>query len=139
MFTITIEEEQARIPVTIAHLVGELDASSYQALIDKTVELYEDGTRDLLLDLSQLVFMSSTGLVALHTMALVLRGEKISESESGWNTFQSITRDLQTGTDPETHLKLLNPQSRVKKTLDISGFAKILTIYETREEALASF
>jgi anti-anti-sigma regulatory factor len=139
MLTINIENVQARVPVTIAHLTGELDASSYKSLIDKADELYAGGTRDLLLDLSQLTFMSSTGLVALHSTALVMRGEKLPDGESGWDTFHAIARDVEAGSAPEEHLKILSPQTRVKKTLEISGFSQIISIFEDQDEALASY
>lgn len=139
MLTINIENAQARVPVAIARLAGELDASSYKSLIDKVVDLYAGGARDLLIDLGQLNFMSSTGLVALHSIALVMRGEKLPEGESGWGTFHSIARDVENASGPEEHVKLLNPQARVKKTLEISGFSQILTIFEDQGEALASY
>ncbi len=139
MLTVNIENKQAQVPVTIMSLEGELDASSYMSLIDQTSSLYASGTRDLLLDLNQLTFMSSTGLVALHSMALVMRGGELPEAESGWGSFHAIARDVEAGTGPEEHLKLMNPQPRVKKVLDISGFSQILDIFDDQESALASF
>ena len=41
-----LEEIQANIPVTILKVVGVLDATNYQDLIDKARQLYQTGTRD---------------------------------------------------------------------------------------------
>ena len=139
MLTVNVESTQVQVPVTIMRLVGELDASSYRSLIEQTSGLYAGGTRDLLLDLDQLSFLSSTGLVALHSMALIMRGEKLPENDSGWGAFHAISRDVESGSGPEAHFKLLSPQPRVKKALDTSGFSQILEIFEEQGLALASF
>jgi len=139
MLTVSIENTEARVPVTLMQLEGELEASSYEALIKQTAGLYESGSRDLLLDLSLLTFMSSTGLVALHSMALIMRGEKLPDGKSGWSAFHSVAREVESGSGPEEHFKLLSPQERVKKTLEISGFSQILDIFDDQELALASY
>ena len=77
MLDVTIYEKQDPVPVTVMRLSGELDASNYESLIKQTQSLYNSGTRNLLLDLEGLEFVSSSGLIALHTMALIMRGEKL--------------------------------------------------------------
>ena len=63
----TIEQATGRVPITIIALDGELDASNFTELIETARLLYEGGTRHLLLDLANLRFMASSGLVALHS------------------------------------------------------------------------
>jgi len=55
--------------------------------------------------------MSSSGLVALHSIAVMLRGEKPPDLGSGWGTFRAVDRDKDLGLQP--HFKLLNPQPDV--------------------------
>ena len=62
---ISVDHVEGRVPVTILTPHGDLDASSYQDLINQAQELYKSGTRDLILDLSDTPYMSSSGLVAL--------------------------------------------------------------------------
>ena len=50
---------------------GDLDANSFRAVIAAGRSLYADGSRDLLLDLSGVSLMSSSGIVALHSLALI--------------------------------------------------------------------
>lgn len=136
---IQVEHVEGEVPVTVMSLEGELDASSYLDVIERTRSLYQDGSRDLLLDLGSMSFMASSGLVALHSVALIMRGEDPPEPEAGWGALHAVSRDLERATGHERHLKLLNPQPRVVKTLQTTGFDSILTIYTDRQTALASF
>jgi anti-anti-sigma regulatory factor len=136
---IMVENVVAGVPVTVLRLEGELDASNYRQLINKTDSLYRDGTRHLLVDLSELAFLSSSGLVALHSIALTLRGEKPPDPEAGWDVFHAISHDIETQSGPQANIKLVSPQPRVARTLDVSGFSRVLPVYADRETALASF
>lgn len=55
-------------------LIGELDLSTTQTLIEAVEEPLAFGEGDLLLDLSDLVFMDSSGLRAMISIASQLRG-----------------------------------------------------------------
>ena len=134
---ITREEVRANVPVTILGLQGELDASNYQDLIELAHQAKSQGARFLLLDMSETPFMSSAGLVGLHSVAMLMRGDKPPDPESGWEAFHAIKRDVDTGF--QEYVKLLNPQERVSKTLEKSGMARFFEIYSDREVALASF
>jgi anti-anti-sigma regulatory factor len=118
-------------------LQGELDASNYRDVIAQAQELYDAGTRDLLLDLSELSFMASSGLVALHSVALIMKGEEPPDPEHGWGAFRSIAKDREGGM--EQHCKLLNPRPSVVRSLEMTGFARFLEVHTDLEEALASF
>lgn len=139
MFTTNVEEAQATVPVTILYLVGELDASVYLELIEQVKGLYAAGVRDLLLDLSELRMIASSGLVALHSSALIMRGKATPNLESGWGVLHTIAEDVDRRTEKESHFKLLNPQPRVQKALVTTGFDQTLAIYDDRDAALASF
>jgi anti-anti-sigma regulatory factor len=134
---IVVKEAQGNIPVTIMQLQGELDASNYLDVIAHTKEVYKAGTRDLLLDLSGLSFMASSGLVALHSIALIMRGEEPPDPEHGWGAFRALGRDKEAGF--EQHCKVLNPQPPVARALEITGFKAFLEVYTDLDTALASF
>jgi anti-anti-sigma factor len=72
---ITVSQAQGRVPVTILRVTGQLDGQNYQKLIARAREVYEAGAQDLLFDLGDLTYISSAGLVSLHAIALLLRGE----------------------------------------------------------------
>lgn len=130
-------EAQGRVPVTIMKLDGELDASNYLDVIAKGSDAYAAGTRDLLLDLSDLSFMASSGLVALHSLVLVMNGEAPPDPEHGWGAFRGISRDRERGF--AEHFRIYNPQPSVARTLEVTGFKNFVQVHTILEEALASF
>ena len=77
----SVSQAQGNVPVTIIKLDGQLDGQNYQDLITKAQELYKAGSQDFLLDLSDLTYISSAGLVALHSMGLLTRGEQLPDTE----------------------------------------------------------
>ena len=139
MLDVTVDAVEGRVAVTVLRLEGELDGSSFEALIAHTQELYAAGTRDLLLDLENLSFLSSAGLVGLHRMALIMRGETLEDAEEGWGAMHAISRDVGRENGPEDHYKMLQPQSKVRKVLDTSGFSRIIQVFEEEQMAVASF
>ena len=134
---ISVVQKQGRVPVTVLQLVGKLDGSNYMQLIEQAKSTYRNGGRDLLIDLSQVSFMSSAGLSAIHKAALVFRGMPLDEEESGWSSFHAIDRDRANGT--QVHVKLLSPQPEVAKTLEITGFKSLFEIHTDLEKAVESF
>lgn len=134
---IIVREAEGAVPVTILELQGELAASNYLDVIARARELYAAGTRNLLLDLGGLSFMASSGLVALHSIALIMRGAEPPDPEHGWGAFRAVDRDR--GGGFEKHCKILNPQPSVAKTLEITRFDSFVEIYTDLDTALASF
>ena len=126
-----------RPTTVILTLDGELDASNYLDVIERVRHLYSDGARQLVIDLSNLSFLSSSGLVSLHSAALVMRGEEPPSPELGWSAFHAIATDVDQGF--ETCCKLVNPQGRVRKTLEMTGFNTFLEIFDDTDAAVRSF
>ncbi|MFO7661844.1 MAG: STAS domain-containing protein [Chloroflexota bacterium] len=122
---------------TVLELDGELDASNYLDVIEEVRQLYQNGTRHLVIDLSDLRFLSSSGLVALHSAALVMRGEEPPNPELGWSAFHAIATDVEHGF--ESCCKLVNPQGRVRKSLEMTGFNNFLEIFDDTATAVQSF
>ena len=126
-----------RPTTVILTLDGELDASNYLDVIERVRQLYSGGARQLIIDLSNLSFLSSSGLVSLHSAALVMRGEEPPSPELGWSAFHAIATDVEQGF--ETCCKLVNPQGRVRKTLEMTGFNAFLEILDDTDAAVRSF
>lgn len=134
---ISISQAQGNVPVTVIKLDGQLDGQNFQELISKAQELHSAGARDFLLDLSDLTYISSAGLVALHSVALLARGEEVPDMEGGWSAYRSMGRTSEAGI--QKHVKLLNPRSEIMGVLDMVGFSSVFEIYTDREEAINSF
>ena len=134
---ISVSQAQGNVPVTVIKLDGQLDGQNFQELISKAQELHDAGARDFLLDLSDLTYISSAGLVALHSVALLARGEELPDMEGGWSAYRSMGRSGEAGI--QKHVKLLNPRSEVMGVLDMVGFSKVFEIFTDRDEAINSF
>lgn len=130
---IIVTHEQGRVPVTIFQISGEIVVNNYQQLEAKAREAFEAGTRNLLLDLSNVTYISSSGLRALHTIYTLLRSDSPEESK------EALRTGIRAGTYKSPHLKLLNPSQPVLEVLRMSGYDMFLEIHRRRDEAIASF
>lgn len=134
MLSVDVSKEK---DVAIIKVSGELDGQSYQGLIAKAQEVYNEGSKNLLLDLSELKYISSAGLVALHFMALLSKGEKLPDTEQGWVTLKSVDRTREGGV--QKNVKLLNPRPEVLNVLEMVGFSTFFEIFTDKQKALDSF
>lgn len=134
---ISATTEAGRVDVTVLRVEGQLDGQSYQNLIAKARELFDAGARDFVLDLTDLTYISSAGLVALHSIALMLKGEEMPDTEHGWSAYRSMGRGSEAGI--QAHIKLLNPRDEVRSVLEMVGFDRLFEIFTDRNEAVKSF
>jgi anti-anti-sigma regulatory factor len=134
---ISVSQMQGSAPVSVVKVAGQLDGQNYQELITKAQDLYKAGTRDFLIDLSDLSYISSAGLVALHSVALLAKGEELPDTEHGWSAYRSMGRTSAAGT--QTHVKLLKPREEVRNVLDMVGFTNVFEIFTDLDEAIKSF
>jgi anti-anti-sigma regulatory factor len=134
---INFSKQEGRVPVTIMQLAGNLDSSNYTDVIAKAQNIYEEGARDLLIDLSKVPYVSSAGLMSLHTVALIFVGQSMNSKESGRPVSRSI--NAQNEKTVREHVKLLSPQPAVEQVLDVVGLKQFLDIYTDLETAIQSF
>ena len=133
----TVEQVDGDPPLTILSLAGELDASNFTALVQQVQGLYDAGTRRLLVDLTDLRFMASSGLVALHSIVRILHGEAPDDLEAGWGSFHTVGHDV-AGGGTQTEVQLCGPQPAVQRVLDRTGLARLFVIHPDRATALAA-
>ena len=133
----TVEQHDGDPPLTILALAGELDASNFTGLVEQVQGLYDAGTRRLLIDLSDLRFMASSGLVALHSIVRILHGETPDDMESGWNSFHTVGHDV-AGGGTQTEVQLCGAQPAVQRVLDRTGLSRLFVIHADRTAALAA-
>jgi anti-anti-sigma regulatory factor len=134
---ITVSTQQGIVPVTVIQPHGDVDASNYTELVSKVESAQKDGIQYFLIDLSDVSYMSSAGLVALHSISIMLRGEKPTDPQSGWAALKSMDRSRERGM--QKHVKLLNPQQFVADTLDKAGFTQFFEVFTDLNKAVASF
>jgi anti-anti-sigma factor len=126
----TVEQIDGAVPVTILALDGELDASNFRELIDTVKGLYDEGTRQLIIDLASLRFMASSGLVALHSIVQIMHGEEPLDPEGGWGALHSI------GGERQTEVRLAGPQPAVDRVLKRTGLDRMFVVHADRYTAI---
>jgi anti-anti-sigma factor len=134
MLTITVEHDEARVPVALMKLAGELDAATYLDVIDSARQLVDQGTRYMVLDLADLTYMGSSGLFVIHSMSMMLRGHEAPNPEDGWSAIHQAEE-----TDQVDCLKLLAPQPQVDRVLERTGMKRFFETYTDRDSAIGSF
>lgn len=116
MGLVKISQIEGRVPVTVFHLQDRVNLGNYTELERTAKDAYENGMRNLVIDLSTTPSLTSIGvrsLVVIHRM-------------------------LSTDTDAK-HLKLAGPIPDIRDMLQISGITQYIEIYDTVDEAVMSF
>jgi len=130
---ITVSQEQGRVPVTVLRIKGDVNAASADQFQAQARQAYDEGTRNMLIDLSQVRLMSSAGLRVLHTIFIMLRSDVPEENDA------AVRKGLADGTFKSPHLKLLNPSKNNREVLRTAGFDMFLEIHDDLKQAVASF
>lgn len=120
----------------ILQLNRDLDASNYIEPIRQAQELYTGGARDLVIDLSNVPYISSAGLMAIHMLALIFGSMQMTGTQSR-PSFHAI--DSQRDQSIREHVMLLNPQSQVDQVLDMVGLKRFFQIFNDLDSAIKSF
>ena len=115
MAVVQISQAQGRVPVTVFRLQDRVNLGNFAELEEPAKEAYDQGTRDMVMDLGQTVSLTSIGIRAVVIIHKML------------------------STDGKKHLKIANPAQYIREMLDISGVTQYIEIYDTVDEAVASF
>ena len=118
MSLVKVTQSDGRIPVTVFELQDRVNLGNTAELEQAGKEAYASGTRDLVVDISKVDSFTSAGIRALMSLYKLLAGDEGQKSK---------------------HVKLVSPTSYVREVLEISGVANSIEIYDTLDEAIASF
>jgi anti-anti-sigma factor len=132
---IQVSTANARVPVTIMHVNGNLDALSYEEFQSKADELIAGGARYLLVDLSHCPFISSAGLRALNRIFNDLRARDTDNQKSE----EEVRRGISSGTYKSPNLKLLKLSKESRTAFELSGFDMFIDSFDDEQTAIASF
>lgn len=129
---ISVTYHQDKEAIAIMKLNGDINASNFVQISDKAQELYMNPARNLIIDLSEVPSISSTGLAAIHKIALLYSGvpQKVQEG---------VNPDFTHSSNARKYVKLLNPQPDVEKTLEGAGLKLFFKVFKDLESAIASF
>jgi anti-sigma B factor antagonist len=109
-----IETEKLQSGVSLVHVKGFLDAYTYEAF-EKTInDLFESGSYKIVVDLSELQYISSAG-------AGVFIGA------------------IGTAQENQGNIVILRPTANVREVFELLGLSQIFTFSESREDAVKAF
>lgn len=118
MSLVKVSQAKGRVPVTVFELQDRVNLGNTAELEQAGKDAYASGTRDLVLDISKVDSFTSAGIRALMALYKLMARDEGQKSK---------------------HVKLVSPTSTVRETLDIAGISDSIDIYDTLEEAIASF
>ena len=124
---ITLLHVKNPYPVTVMHLHGELEEPDTVSLLDMARQEYENGARDLLLELGFVTRISPSGLATLRAVADLFDGRLGEE----------VNPDSLNG--HHEHVKLLNVPEPVQQALEDMGDSARFDSYTDLQQALDSF
>jgi len=127
------ETVQSRIPVTIIRPSGHFDvvgADDFDAYVTKVVN---DGDSDMLVDLGDVTFLSSSGIGSINNLFYQLHTYDQEEFK------KDISPGIRNGTYKAPHLKLLNSNDRIENTLRLMGIDRYIDIFFDEDEAVQAF
>jgi len=125
---ITASPVQGDVSITILNLEGKFDRITANQAVDRARQAYEDGARRLLLDLSGVEMLTSSGLVAIQSIF------KLFTPESDHALIHNMSEPYKS-----PYLKLVCPDPKIYYVLNIAGFLQSLLIYNNLQEAVNSF
>lgn len=130
---ITAVQQAGRVPITVFHIKGDLDTTTYQQAQAHIEQAVQAGARDVVLDLAEVGYLSSAGIRLLSQLFNLLRGDLPQESAA------AMKQGIHDGTFKSPHLKLASPTPRVSEVLKMSGLDMVIDCYRSVPEAVASF
>ena len=130
-------EGRVIVPVTIIHLEGALDGSSYEELVATARAQVENGACRMVIDLERVPMLSKAGLTGLYMVGRMLEGAPVENLE-GWAIMQQMQKDFEHGRSFSS-LHLAAPGEKIAQTLSASNFNRLVRILEAVDEAIAFF
>lgn len=130
---IIVSQMQGRVPVTVFRIEERVNLGNAKELEEKARKAFENGMRDLLIDLTDVPSLTSAGLRTIHAMYQLLSDAPMERSG------EVMHRRLASQGVKSPHLKLVNPSPYVLKVLSTAGFDTFIDIYDNIPDAIASF
>jgi len=115
MALVQVSQAQGNVPVTVFQIQDRVNLGNYKELEAAAKMAYDNGTRDLVIDLSKTDSLTSIGIRALVVIHKML------------------------STENEKHFKLAGVTQPIRDMLEVAGITQFIDMYPTVDEAIASF
>lgn len=118
MSLVIVSQVDGHVPVTVFELQDRVNLGNTAELEQAAREAYASGARNLVLDISKVDSFTSAGIRALLVIYKLFAGEEGRRSK---------------------RVKLVSPTNHVREVLKVAGVTDSIEIYNSLEEAVASF
>lgn len=115
MTFLQISQVQGQTPVTVFEISGRINLGNYKELERAAQQEYENGMRNLVLDISGVDSLTSIGIRTLIVIHKLLTRDKAGR------------------------LKLAGVVPPVRDMFDVAGVSQFLEMHDTTDEAVAAF
>ncbi|HKJ38398.1 MAG TPA: STAS domain-containing protein [Anaerolineales bacterium] len=115
MALVQVSQAKGNVPVTVFQLQDRVNLGNYKELEASAKEAYENGTRNLVIDLSKSDSLTSIGIRAIVVI------HKMLSTENG------------------KHFKLAGVMPAIRDMLEVAGITQFIEMYDTVDEAVATF
>jgi anti-anti-sigma factor len=130
---ITTLIENIKFPVTVVHVNGNIDSSSYQGFQSAIEDLIKGGAHHILIDLAGAPFISSAGLRAIHSIFNQLRALHKDVDD------EALRKSMSTGAYKSPYLKVVNLSKEAGDVFELGGFDTYIEVHSDVKQALESF
>lgn len=127
--TIDLTQAQGSVLVTVMHLRGHLHGETENQLLDRARQMQQEGSKHLLLDLSDVDVLTSAGLRAIHNIFNLYTPKSDVD----------IIHQHRDEPYKSPYFKLVCPNPNIYYVLNIAGFLHNIPIYNDMDEAVNSF
>lgn len=132
---IKVSTENGRVPVTLIHIDGNLDAATYKLFESKAAELIKGGAKYILVDLAHSPYVSSAGFRAIHQ---IFKDLNAAHAEANLSD-EEMKKGISAGSYKSPYLKLVNLSKDTKGVFITTGFDMYLDCLDDIKTAIASF
>ena len=115
MALVAVSQAQGRVPVTVFQLQDRVNLGNFKELEQTARDAFDNGMRNLVVDMSETPSMTSIGIRALVVIHKML------------------------STNGGKHFKLAGVSEPIRDMLEVAGITQFIEIYDTVDEAVASF
>ena len=133
MLDIKSEIRNARVPITIIHIAGDIDSSNFQQFQAYVDEQVTQGANYVLLNFKKVNRTSSAGLRVIHNLFNKLRNIHNDVDD------ENLRRKMSAGAYKSPYLKLTGLAPNVAEVFKLGGFEIYIEIHDDETKAVNSF
>ena len=125
------------VPITVLHLHGALDGSSYETLVEAARAEIEGGARRMIIDLTGVDAVTTAGVIGLYTVGTLLEGGSLDDLE-GYAVMDEMRKAIDRS-DTFVGLYLAAPNEKVAHALSATSIDQLARTLPSVEEAISAF